>query len=43
MPSCGEKLTFTSEELYEAYQMAIEALKEATISDEHNKEVIIED
>lgn len=26
MPSCGDKLTFTSEECYEAYQMAIEAL-----------------
>lgn len=27
MPSCGDKLTFTSEELYEAYQMAIDALR----------------
>lgn len=26
MPSCGDKLTFTSEEYYDAYRMAIEAL-----------------
>lgn len=27
MPSCGDKIAFTSEECYEAYQMAIEALR----------------
>lgn len=27
IPSCGDKLTFTSEELYEAHRMVIEALR----------------
>lgn len=30
MPSCGDKLTFTSEERYEAYQLTIEVLKKQT-------------